>query len=201
MLWLYYPSSSIPTKLTDPLYSLSPVAVDTSITDLAGANTHLQADKNGAACAKGLSRKLTPASLQEYHIPSIRKVFDIFANMPTSFHNSVLFLENFATNRVEEIDANSTAYPDRAGKILVSPLLTYAPNSSLDAIADGISKDIRDALVEGSGERLVAYVNYASGDESVEAVYGYEAWRLEKLRRLKREYDPFGRFNFYAPIV
>ena len=79
--------------------------------------------------------------------------------------------------------------------------MNYPADASLDAVSDGIIDDIRDALVKGSGQSLVAYVNYAKGDESVEALYGYEPWRLEKLRKLKKEYDPFGRFNFYAPIV
>lgn len=199
-MWIYYQASAIPTRFTDPLYALAPVTVDESVTDLAGVNTHLQATKDGAACAKGFSRKLSPVSLQRYDIPSAREAFDVFAKIPSSFRNSVMFLENFDTKRVEDVDANSTAYPDRNGKLLVSPLLTYAANASLDAVADDILDRIRAAFVKGSGSELVAYVNYARGDESIEAVYGYEPWRLEKLRRLKKEYDPFGRFNFYAPI-
>jgi hypothetical protein len=109
-------------------------------------------------------------------------------------------LEAYANNRVQEIDANSTAYPDRDSHILVSPLLTYPANASLDATAFNISSAIRTVLVEGSQMGLVAYVNYARGDESLEEIYGYESWRLEKLRRLKKELDPFGRFNFFAPI-
>ncbi|KAJ4983970.1 FAD-dependent oxygenase [Stagonosporopsis vannaccii] len=198
--WIYYQAPAIPTKFTDPMYSLSPVAVDTSVTDLAGVNTHLLATKDGVSCAKGFSRKMSPVSLQRYDISSIRKAFDIFAAVPSPFRNSVMFFEDYPTNRAEEIDANSTAYSNRAGKLLLAPLLTYSPNSSLDAAADDINKRIRNALLEGSQSELVAYINYARGDESMEAVYGYEPWRLEKLRRLKKEYDPFGRFNFYAPI-
>ncbi|KAF2998623.1 hypothetical protein E8E13_007204 [Curvularia kusanoi] len=200
-LWVYYPSTRIPEKFDEQLRALIPVAVETSTTDLAGVNAHLLANKDGPACAEGLSRKLTPISLQHYPIPSIRRSFEIFANMPAALHDSVMFLENYPNDRVLEIDANSTAFPNRIGKILASPLMTYAPNASLDAVADGIIDDIRDALVKGSGSNLVAYINYAKGDESLEAVYGYEPWRLEKLRRLKKEFDPFGRFNFFAPIV
>lgn len=32
-------------------------------------------------------------------------------------------------------------------------------------------------------------------------MYGYEPWRLEKLRSLKARYDPDGRFSYYNPIV
>lgn len=50
------------------------------------------------------------------------------------------------------------------------------------------------------GRLLNTYVNYASSDETPEMLYGYEPWRLERLRNLKSEYDPKGKFNFYNPI-
>lgn len=60
---------------------------------------------------------------------------------------------------------------------------------------------MREILRVGSGSsELHAYVNYANGEETLEQLYGYEPWRLEKLRTLKAEYDPLGRFSFYAPI-
>ena len=37
-------------------------------------------------------------------------------------------------------------------------------------------------------------------NESQEALYGYEPWRLEKLRRLKSEFDLEGRFGTYNLI-
>lgn len=180
---------------------LSPITVASSVTDLTGLNIHLQATKDGPACAKGFSRKMIPVSLERYEIPFVRRAFDIFARIPSSFSSSVMLFEGYPTKRVEAIDANSTAYPDRSGKLLISPLLTYAPNAGLDGTANDINTRIRDALLNGSVSTLKAYVNYARGDESVEELYGHELWRLEKLRKLKKEVDPLGRFNFYAPIV
>lgn len=144
---------------------------------------------------------MIPVSLERYEIPFVRRAFDIFARIPSSLSSSVMLFEGYPTKRVEAIDANSTAYPDRSGKLLISPLLTYAPNAGLDGTANDINTRIRDALLNGSVSTLKAYVNYARGDESVEELYGHELWRLEKLRKLKKEVDPLGRFNFYAPIV
>ena len=45
------------------------------------------------------------------------------------------------------------------------------------------------------------YVNYAFGDEPLPSIYGYEPWRLQKLRSLKQKYDPNNRFGYYNPIV
>lgn len=51
------------------------------------------------------------------------------------------------------------------------------------------------------GRKPTTYVNYAFGTEPLEQMYGHEPWRLEKLRSLKNKYDPFGRFNYYNPII
>jgi hypothetical protein len=43
------------------------------------------------------------------------------------------------------------------------------------------------------------YVNFATGDEPKEELYGDSA-RLEKLKALKKKWDPMGCFNHYNPI-
>jgi FAD/FMN-containing dehydrogenase len=43
------------------------------------------------------------------------------------------------------------------------------------------------------------YVNYEFGNEGLGSVYG-EEWRLEKLRALKRQYDPKDRFGGHMQI-
>jgi hypothetical protein len=70
-----------------------------------------------------------------------------------------------------------------------------------DAKAEKFGKALRTMLADSSSEdKLSTYVNYAYGDESLEELYGFEAWRLEKLKKLKGVYDPENRFRFYAPI-
>lgn len=67
---------------------------------------------------------------------------------------------------------------------------------------DWLSKQ-QDAFIESSGYgRLQQYVNYGHGSKDPpEALYGYDGWRLEKLRALKQEFDPEGWFNGYQPFV
>jgi hypothetical protein len=61
----------------------------------------------------------------------------------------------------------------------------------------------QDKFIETSGYgRLQQYVNYGHGSKDPpEALYGYEPWRLEKLRKLKKELDPEGWFNGYQPLL
>lgn len=62
-------------------------------------------------------------------------------------------------------------------------------------------KAIRKVLLEGSGSsKLNAYVNCVSEDKTLEEIYGHEPWRVKKLQKLKRKYDPQRKFNYFAPI-
>ena len=57
--------------------------------------------------------------------------------------------------------------------------------------------------ISGYG-RLHQYVNYGNTTKTsdpVEALYGYEPWRLRKLRGLKAKYDPDGVFSWYQPFM
>jgi hypothetical protein len=61
-------------------------------------------------------------------------------------------------------------------------------------------------FVETSGYgRLWQYVSYDNGTSTlknpVEALYGYEPWRFERLRALKEKYDPDNVFRWYQPII
>ena len=193
--------SDIPAEYTDPLTALKPVSVVKGRFDLLGINANTGASSSGPACAEGAGRQLSPVDLDSYNLTNLRRVLDIFSTFPASLRNSTVMLEGFATNRVHEIPASRTAYAHRSSQLLVSPFFTYPGN---DATAYKtvlkLAGQIRAAFLNGTGLKLRAYVNYASGDESQEAVYGYEPWRLQRLRKLKKKYDPLGRFNFYEPI-
>ncbi|KAL8752086.1 MAG: hypothetical protein Q9184_005850, partial [Pyrenodesmia sp. 2 TL-2023] len=76
------------------------------------------------------------------------------------------------------------------------------PSAALDALAPIYGEQARALFDAGEPQRpLNAYVNYASGSETLEQMYGYEPWRLERLRGLKQKYDPENRFRFYNPII
>lgn len=63
----------------------------------------------------------------------------------------------------------------------------------------------KETFIEISGYgRLHQYVNYGnttSKSDPVEALYGYEPWRLQKLRDLKAQYDPDDFFSWYQPFM
>lgn len=54
-------------------------------------------------------------------------------------------------------------------------------------------------LLTGGDAKPMLYANFAHGDESVEQLYG-DGERLDKLRALKRKYDPDQVFSHFIPI-
>lgn len=200
--FVYWQGTSIPKKYTDPLDALQPFNVATAYVDLLGANANTGANAEGSACADGFSHQTYPVDLQEWNLANLRSTLNIFAEFPgTGLDDSVMLLEAFAVNKVKSIPADSTAFPSRHQNILFSPLFTYdGENATLHAAAETYGKKIRSTMLRNTGLPLGAYVNYAHGDESQKAVYGYESWRLQKLQTLKKKFDPKRRFNFYEPI-
>ncbi|KAI1470392.1 FAD-binding domain-containing protein [Daldinia caldariorum] len=146
--------------------------------------------------------------LQTYNITTERKVYDLFnknaALYPELGEASRLFYEGYAVKGMQAVDPASTAYPHRDENHLVFYSAAVPEGSNLRATAETWAKDSWDLWTAGQPTRKPAiYVNYATGNkyESLESIYGYESWRLDRLRGLKKKYDPHNRFRFYVPIV
>jgi hypothetical protein len=185
----------MPSTYIEPLDALSPVVVTTAHVDLLGANARTGASSNGSACIEGFSHQTYPVDLFEWNLQNLRKALDIFSELLVAgFGNSVMLLEGFAVNKVQAISANSTAFPARSLNRLASLLLTYySGNTTWNKAAETYGKRIRSTMLNNTGLKVGAYVNYARGGESQEVFYGYKTWRLERLRLLKHKYDPEGR--------
>lgn len=84
-------------------------------------------------------------------------------------------------------------------------MVRLAEGSTLQGVADEWVKATWDLWLEGSGPNAkpTTYVNYAIGAdwETQQSTYGYEPWRLAKLRDLKTKYDPDNKFNHFVPII
>ncbi|KAE8376676.1 hypothetical protein BDV26DRAFT_282481 [Aspergillus bertholletiae] len=144
-----------------------------------------------------------PINLKSYNLEALRSAFNTFAQVTannSALTHSTIMLEGYSNQGVQAVDEASTAYPHRDDTILVSSVIismTAADRPAAMAFGD----NLRDIFHTGTGEaEKHVYVNYASGDESLESIYGYEPWRKNKLSTLKAKYDPENRFGFYAPI-
>lgn len=146
-----------------------------------------------------------PVGLKSYNVSAVRQVYneidETFSKVP-EVAGSFFLLEGYSTQAVKAVDPESTAFPHRDDNILVTSYVMYQPNSTTDPIAQEFGKKLRKYLLDGSEDpaHLRAYVNYADGDESLPAIYGWERWRLEKLRKLKAQWDPKNKMRYYVPI-
>lgn len=141
----------------------------------------------------------------------MRKAFGIFAELTTTdpvFNTSAFILESYGRHGVRAIPpgANAVAPEERSLHLLCSPLLWWdGDDAGNREKAMEVGKRMEEAVRSGSGDggegHHHAYVNYAVGDEPLGEVYGFDEGRLERLRKLKGEYDPKGRFGFYNPIL
>ncbi|TQV90379.1 fad-dependent oxygenase protein [Cordyceps javanica] len=198
----------VDSKYTKLFEDLGAVVTDKGSGDYTQLSAWTGNDNQSPPCQKaGLANVRFPIDLETYCIETQRIVYNLFAEGTKdtpAFANSLLLFEGYSTQGVKAISSESTAFAFRANNLLVSPLITYQRDGSvaLDKKAADFGKSLRQALHHGSGRsEMHTYVNYAYGDESLNNVYGYEEWRQEKLKKLKRMYDPHGRFNFYAPIA
>ncbi|KAJ8121968.1 hypothetical protein ONZ43_g1715 [Nemania bipapillata] len=163
-------------------------------------------DQAGAGCAYGMTSLRYPIGLKSFNVAAVRKVYDhideTFRKVP-ELAGSFFLLEGYSTQGVQAMDPASTAFPHRDDKILITSYIQYKPNPVIEPMGQEFGKKLRDIFLEGSDdpEHLRAYINYANGDEPLEAVYGWEEWRLKKLRDLKHRWDPENKMKYYVPFV
>ncbi|KAF7886229.1 hypothetical protein EAF00_010332 [Botryotinia globosa] len=191
VLWfgiIYNGSPEIANRYAKPFHDIGPLSVQTgqgSLRDLAVVTFQ---DADGPGCAYGMTSLRYTIGLKSYNV--------------TAIAGSFFLLEGYSTHAVKAIDAASTAFPHRDDNILVASYVMYAPDSNVDLIAKEFGEKLRKYLLDGSEdpEHLRAYVNYADGDESLQAIDGWETWRLEKLKKLKAQWDPKNTMRYYVPI-
>ncbi|KAK4221486.1 hypothetical protein QBC38DRAFT_522121 [Podospora fimiseda] len=130
-----------------------------------------------------------------------KKIYDLFKakceETPELKQSARLFYEGYADKGIKALDDKSSAYPHRERNHLVF-FMAVAPTEGLKAAADSLGEKIWKLWDEGEGrKKLAVYVNYTIGKafETLESVYGYDGWRLEKLKKLKRRYDPGNKFT------
>ncbi|KAJ8132692.1 hypothetical protein O1611_g929 [Lasiodiplodia mahajangana] len=157
-------------------------------------------------CDPGFEHVVGQTSTFVWNVTTQRQIYDLYNKKVQAqplLNNTVVAMEGYSTEGVKAGNPSASAFPWRNSyNHLAFISISYAPNPSLDQFALQWRNETRALWNAGNpGRQPVNYVNYAWGDEPVESVYGYEPWRLERLRSLKARYDPLGRFTYYNPIT
>ncbi|KAF7520829.1 hypothetical protein PCG10_008755 [Penicillium crustosum] len=188
-----------PFQDLNPLYSSGEYYAYPDVLDATGTGM------SSPMCQDGHTNMQFPFGLLEHNITATRQIYDYYREITTSqplYNQSIVVFEAYSLQGVKAVDSKSTAFPHRDDNILCDVLVTYDPDSSLDADAISIGKNITQLWADGQPhQKQHIYVNYAFGDEPLEQIYGDEPWRLKKLRATKAKYDPNNVFGFYNPII
>ncbi|PYH87796.1 FAD-binding domain-containing protein [Aspergillus ellipticus CBS 707.79] len=159
----------------------------------------------GALCTPNTTHVTSTAGLQLYNATAQRQIYELFNEKVQQYpelNRARVVLEGYSTAGVSKIDPASSAFPHRSDHHLTYFDAQLDTGSNLTHVAAQWAKEVVDLWNAGQPTRQPStYVNYANGFESLESTYGYEPWRLERLRGLKAKYDPQNRFRFYEPII
>lgn len=197
-------------KYADQFIALGPIS--TTITENVNyidLYTVTGNNKDNAVCRKNNNILGAGAALPQWDMQGLRKAYNTFSNytLDRRFNASAVLLENYGLNAVSKIDPKSTALAaeERTRPILVSAIMWYEGNDAkTHEDARKNAKAMKDAFyrgVDAAKEQRHAYINYAYGDEPLPELYGHEQWRLDKLKSLKKAYDPKNAFGFYLPLA
>lgn len=191
-------------KWPKPFHDLNPIMHQSGTGSYTDLPKWIMANKESDACKKfGDVNARFPLDLRTFNTQAQREAFNFFNNVThdnPALNGSTILQEGYSLDGVKAVPSESTAYPWRDNNIVILPMVTYFDHKQNRA-AEEFGDALREIFRKGSGrEEVQSYVNYGYGSEKPESFYGYEPWRLEKLRGLKKKYDPHGRFGFNAPI-
>ncbi|KAI1812660.1 hypothetical protein GGS20DRAFT_599881 [Poronia punctata] len=158
-------------------------------------------------CGRGGPFALSTAMTRTWNLTTERRNYELWRKnvaLYPELRDASLFYEGYSVKAVQDIPSDSTAYPHRDQLHLSYATATVPDGSDLRPVAEAWMKAHWDIWNEGQpGRKPATYVNYATGTayQTVETIYGYEPWRLQRLRSLKARYDPHNSFRFYSPII
>lgn len=158
-------------------------------------------------CQHGQQNMMHGLYVEEFNTTAIRGAIDYFVDQSKGnavfIEGAHMIFEAYALQGVKAVEPNSTAFAHRYANYLITHIVTYEAGTASDPDVISWGQQTRNMIHAGQpeGSTYDTYVNYAFGDESLESMYGYEPWRLERLRALKAAYDPLGKFNFYNGIT
>ncbi|CAI6339143.1 unnamed protein product [Periconia digitata] len=146
------------------------------------------------------------ASAKTFDIDTMCDIFQALESMTADDNlRALAMFEVFSHHRAQEIPDDATAFPWRHGSDIFQMLqVSIKDPKKSDACAEWLNQWKRTMIAKSGYPRLQQYANYGHGTnqkDPVEALYGYDKWRMKRLRGLKAKYDEKNWFRWYQPII
>jgi hypothetical protein len=106
---------------TEPLHNLEPAMTDLGETPYARTPEYWLSSDKDPGCSPGVSVNRYPADFERYNTTAVRRAYQIFAEKVktvSAFNTSILAFEQYATQGVKAVPADSTAFPHRDDNVL-----------------------------------------------------------------------------------
>jgi hypothetical protein len=107
----------------DQLLALDPVTITSSVTAYPGLGVPTGMDQSSYSCQDTGTHSLRfPIDLEQFNTTAHRQAYDIFNTAMKTYpllNRSSFLNEGYSVKAVQEVPANSTAYPDRYNNLLL----------------------------------------------------------------------------------
>ncbi|KAL6713316.1 hypothetical protein ACLMJK_008781 [Lecanora helva] len=190
----YYGSEATARQKFATLLNIGPTMDTTAVV----AYNHWNDGAEGF-CIKG-ERKPAFAAGFMHMIPAAWRAvwneFVAFTSHPGTA-STIILMEAYSLGKGQSVPDDSSAFPHRHIRFNAAALPWY-PDKSLDPVADAFKDRVRN--IWWTNDNLTtnaSYINFASGDEELDVVYGSS---LQRLQTLKKRYDPRNVFNQWFPL-
>ncbi|KAA8646661.1 FAD-binding oxidoreductase [Aspergillus tanneri] len=189
----YYGTDSAGREAFSTIYAAGPETDDAGVLSYDHWN-----DPQDGGCAKGQRKQRYGAGLARMVPATWRELFQeykTFVRQTGAVKSAVIMNGNPIRESTDVVDS---AYPFRSTIKFNTWVQPSIVDSSLDAVAREWGLKSRDLLRSTSGlTKNCTYINGAYGDEDLSVVYGDN---VQRLRKLKAQMDPHGRFNEWFPL-
>ncbi|KAL8994704.1 MAG: hypothetical protein Q9169_005389 [Polycauliona sp. 2 TL-2023] len=207
--WIFLhdgPLSATSRAALDPFDRLSPLSIDEVNVEYGALLDQLGGAVDGPACEPNMTHIIGTTYLQAYNTTTMREIYDLYNEKVRQYpglRSGSVLVEGYAVKGVQSFESSDSAFAFRDQNILtVFDVVFNTTDDPLIALAEDWRDETMALFNAGqAGRKPRVYVNYAAGYESLEARYGYEPWRMDRLRQLKTQYDPYNRFAWYNPII
>ncbi|KAI1339166.1 FAD binding domain-containing protein [Xylariaceae sp. FL0016] len=181
-----------------PLYALSPLTESSAVTSYTDWNA-----ANDGFCARGGRKPAYSTTINSMQADTWPDIWDFYTSFQKKegAQNSAVLIERYNLTKAQSAPEGSAAMQEalRREAFAQAIVIPWYEDEAFDSEADIFAQNVRD--IWSFSENATAnptYINFAHGDETLEAIYGSS---LTKLKALKHEWDPMGAFGQWFDIV
>lgn len=177
------------------IYDVGPSSNSSAVTPYEQWN-----DANTGFCTRGDRKPAYSTTITSMQPDTWPKIWDLYKAFQAKGPNSAVLIERYNLTKARSVPAGETALNPalRDSAFAQGIVIPWYADAALDSEAIEFGKRVRDIWSDAADAREnPTYVNFAHGDESLEAIYGSS---LPRLRALKMKWDPEGVFGQWFPV-